>query len=112
MVVHIHTVFIGMKNRLGYARDLGLIIRHPFYSDHRALGQDSRAVPDVEYEDTTGNQVMPSRFKCRRHIFVGYLVADGMKEGDHCVETIFYTDFTYISQGEGQLGMLSVNMFS
>jgi hypothetical protein len=31
---------------------------------------------------------MPDRFECRRHIFVGRLVADDVKQGDHRIETL------------------------
>jgi hypothetical protein len=88
MVMHIHPVFIEMKNRLGQAGDLGLIIRHPFDSDLGALRQNRRAIPDVKDKNAAGFQVMPGRFECRRYIFVGRLVADDVKQGDDGVETL------------------------
>ena len=102
LVIHIHPIFIWVKNRLGQAGDLGLIIRHPLDADCGALGQNRRAVPEVEDEDAAGIQVLPGRFECRRHIFVGCLVADDVKQGDHRVETFVQTNLTNVSRGEGQ----------
>ena len=57
MVVYIHPVFIGMKNRFGQAGDPGLIIRHPFDADR---GRSVKTAGPYQ----TSKMKMPPGFRC------------------------------------------------
>jgi hypothetical protein len=63
MVIYIHQVFIGVKDRLRQAGNLNIIIRHPLDPDCGAIGQNRRTIPDFKDENAAGVQVLPCGLK-------------------------------------------------
>ncbi len=108
MVINIHSIFVGMKNRLCQPGYLDLIIPHPFNSDSRPLGQDRRAIPDIEDEEAAGVKMLAGGLNSRYDVLVGGLVADDMEEGDHRVKGFSQTNGTDISLGEDETGCFTI----
>ena len=52
-VIDLNGAFIGIEYRLGDACHLDVLVFEPLYSNLGFLGQDCRAIPEIEEEKTT-----------------------------------------------------------
>lgn len=100
--LHGDQVRIDVNYRLGLAKQPLCALLQPLFPRYRGVGQHSRAIPAVKYEDPVPSKMSFGGGECSENILVGVLITNHMEESQDTIKAAIEQQLANVLMLKGQ----------